>query len=79
MSASLNSSVHTVDDGFGNAWECRHGLGSEWCCMEVVRPGKQQCVCDAGLAALLDHFYERGKDDEWEAHRYNGWDSSGDW
>lgn len=36
-----------VNDGFGNGWECRRGLPSGNCGLEVVRPGKVQCGrCD---------------------------------
>lgn len=52
----------------GEVPKCRYMLSKEFCCMEVVRPGKVQCVCDKGLPALLQHHYERGKDDERESH-----------
>lgn len=55
--------VHTVDDGFGTTWQCRHALGSEHCFMEVVRPGKCQCVCDASVKALVDAIAEKYEDE----------------
>ena len=61
---STDSTAKTVADGFGNTWECKHGLPGEWCCIEVVRPGKCQCVCDSGLEALLKRHYERGTKEE---------------
>lgn len=40
--------THIVSDGFGNSWECSQGRPEAGCHMEVVRPGKVQCVlCDA--------------------------------
>jgi hypothetical protein len=40
--------VHTVEDGFGTTWECPRGRPEAGCHLEVVRPGKVQCVlCDA--------------------------------
>ena len=38
---------HRVSDGFGNEWECQKFRQQSGCHMEVVRPGKVQCVlCD---------------------------------
>lgn len=51
-----------ISDGFGNAWSCKHSLSEEWCCLEVVRPGKCQCVCDSGLESLLEFHYTRGQE-----------------
>jgi hypothetical protein len=63
------TSKHTVADGFGNMWQCVHGLSKEWCCLAVMRPGKVQCACDGGLADLLEYHYERGRDHESESCR----------
>ena len=50
--------IHVEDDGFGNVWQCRHSLSSEHCCMEIVRPGHTQCVCDGpeGVRKLIEHL-----------------------
>lgn len=56
-----------ISDGFGNSWCCKHDLPEEWCGLEVVRPGKCQCVCDSGLEALLTFHYERGVDETLES------------
>ena len=56
-----------ISDGFGSAWSCPHNLPDEWCGLEVVRPGKCQCVCDSGLESLLVFHYERGKKEAGDA------------
>lgn len=55
-----------AEDGFGNAWDCKHGLHKKWCLLAVMRPGKVQCVCDereGGINAVLKFHYKRGKAD----------------
>ena len=48
MMPFLYTVPHTVTDGFGNFWECSKGRPEAGCHMEVLRPGKVQCVlCDA--------------------------------
>ena len=46
------ASIHSVSDGFGSTWACTLGLSKARCGLEVVRPGKVQCVkCDEEYAA----------------------------
>lgn len=56
-----------ISDGFGSAWKCKHDLPEEWCGLEVVRPGKCQCVCDSGLEGLLEFHHQRGLDEAGDA------------
>jgi len=63
--------IHTVDDGHGNKWQCIHGLTSEWCCLAVMRPGKVQCVCDNGLADLLEHHVEQAREAVMDSYYYD--------
>lgn len=52
--------VHCVDDGFGSMWDCRHNLPTGICCLEVVRPGKSQCVCeDNAIAPIISALLAR--------------------
>ena len=38
----------SVEDGYGNGWECTKGKPEGQCGLEVVRPGKVQCdKCDS--------------------------------
>jgi len=48
-----------IVDGFGNTWQCVHDLNESRCFLQIVRPGKCQCICDAGISDLIDAIVAR--------------------
>jgi hypothetical protein len=45
------TTIREIDDGFGGVWELCNRSN---CGLEVVRPGKAQCWCDAGPGPLWE-------------------------